>query len=230
MISIIIPVYNRHDVLLVALNSIANQTYTDIEVILVDDGSSPPLKLDASQYPFSCTVLVQKNQGAPVARNAGFEASAGDFVIFWDADMIGEPHMLETMYAKLQAHRDAAYTYSNFYWGRKKMRARPFDAEALMQTNFITIASLIRRDAVVPFDESLKKFQDWDLWLTMLERGAVGAWIDAYLFRFETGGTMSEWLPKIAYRRPWKFLPGIRSIVQKYETARDIIYKKHKIA
>ncbi|OIO20145.1 MAG: hypothetical protein CO029_03920 [Candidatus Magasanikbacteria bacterium CG_4_9_14_0_2_um_filter_41_10] len=230
MISVIIPVYNRSDVLHQSLISLKAQTYKDIEVILVDDGSTPLITLDVSLFPFSFQIFRQKNAGAPAARNTGFKHAKGEFVIFWDADVIANSDMLEKMVQALEQHETSSFSYSNVYFGKKKMPAQAFNTVTLQQRNYIHTTSLIRRDAVIVWDESIQKFQDWDFFLSLMEAGKSGVWIDEYLFRFESGGTVSQWLPRIAYHAPFKWLPGIVSKVKKYEDATAIIQKKHHLS
>ena len=62
------------------------------------------------------------------------------------------------------------------------MRSCEFDTQKLKQNNCI-LTSLIRKDAI-KWDESLKRFQDWDLWLSMAEKGKTGVWVDEYLLRY----------------------------------------------
>ncbi len=225
LISIIIPVYNQNQELLAALQSIRQQTYKNLEIIVVDDGSEIPVEVVAG-----IKLQRQKNQGAPAARNKGFALSKGDYVIFWDADIVGKPEMLEKMYLALQNNSQAAYAYAKHRFGKKLIPAREFDPVVLKHINYITTTSLIRREDFFRFDESLKRFQDWDLWLTMLEQGKTGVYVSEILFTIKAGGTMSQWLPKIAYKKPWKYLPGVRSRVEKYEEARAIISKKHGLS
>jgi hypothetical protein len=84
--------------------------------------------------------------------------------------------------------------------------------------------SLIRRSDFpeTGWDESIKKLQDWDLWLTMLEQGHVGLWINKILFRVTPGGTISSWLPAAAYKL-LPFLPAVK----KYKAAVKIVKAKH---
>ena len=84
--------------------------------------------------------------------------------------------------------------------------------------------ALIRREdfPATGWDESLKKFQDWDLWLTMLSLGKIGYFIPQVLFTISTGGVMSSWLPSFAY----KLLPFLPT-VKKYKAAKAVIFKKH---
>ena len=100
MISIIIPVYNVENYLEECLKSVQSQTYTNIEVILVNDGSTDKSKLICERY---CKedrrfhLLNQENQGQSVARNMGVAASTGEFISFVDSDDIILPNYLETL-------------------------------------------------------------------------------------------------------------------------------------
>lgn len=244
LISIIIPVYNHADALLQSLETVAKQTYKPFEVVIVDDGSvdrikNYELRIQEILKDISFQIRRQENAGAPAARNKGFELSKGQYVIFWDADVIAQPEMIEKMYKALQEHPEASYAYSSFYFGKKKMQGREFDAEALRKINYIHTNSLLRREDFPRFsaqggpasgwDVSLKKFQDWDLWLTLLDRGKSGVWIPEYLFHvLPHEGGMSAWLPSFAYKKPFKWLPGVRNTVQKYEKWKEIVRNKHK--
>lgn len=89
MISIIIPVYNVEKYLKKCVNSIINQTYTDFELILVDDGStdnSGKICDEYSKKDSRVIVIHQRNQGTAVARNTGLDLVHGEYIIFIDAD------------------------------------------------------------------------------------------------------------------------------------------------
>ncbi len=227
LISIIVPVYNRPHEFVATLKSIEKQTYDNLEIIVIDDGSTEKLEVVSSKLKIN--YIRQENKGAPVARNKGFFISKGDYVIFWDADAVGKQKMIQKMYNALQQYPNTSYAYCNFYFGKKKMPSQAFSSSALQYRNYIHTTSLIRRKAFQGFDESIKKFQDWDLWLTMLEQNKQGIWIDEYLLYVSLGGTMSNWLPSFAYHMPWKLLPGIRQKVKRYEIAYQKIVDKHHL-
>ena len=125
-------------------------------------------------------------------------------------------------------HPEASYVYCNYFFGWKKMPSIAFDIELLREQNFIMTTSLMRREVFPGFDESLKRFQDWDLWLTMLEQGHTGVCISEFLFRvIPHRGGISSWLPRCAYKKPWRSLPFIRSCVKRYDDARAVVMKKH---
>ena len=91
MISVIVPVYNVEKYLEECLDSIQNQTYSDIEVILVNDGSTDTSKDICEEYckqDSRFKLINQANQGQSVARNNGVAASTGEFFAFVDSDAI----------------------------------------------------------------------------------------------------------------------------------------------
>ena len=100
MISVIIPVYNVENYLEECLKSVQTQTYTNIEVILVNDGSTDNSKLICERYckeDSRFQLLNQENQGLSAARNNGVAASTGEFIAFVDSDDIILPNYLETL-------------------------------------------------------------------------------------------------------------------------------------
>src|SRR3989339_691196 len=202
MVSIIIPLYNQADKIKKCLLSIQNQTYQNYEIVVVNDRSTDELIkiIEWSKNEFGIKIEWmhnQENHGAPYSRNKGFRKSKGEFLLFCDADIILEPDALETMLKKLK------------------------------QIPHIHSTAIIRREhfPMLGWDENITRFQDWDLWLTMLEEGHTGIWIDRVLFQIKGGGhTMSSWLPSFTYK--WlPFLPGVK----KYKKAMEIVKKKHKL-
>ena len=109
MISVIVPVYNVKTYLEECLDSIQNQTYADIEVILVNDGSTDNSKHICERYckeDSRFQLLNQENQGQSVARNTGVAASTGEFIAFVDSDDIILPNYLETLMQYMAANVD----------------------------------------------------------------------------------------------------------------------------
>ncbi len=226
-ISVVIPVYNHADELAKCLASLERQTFKDFEVIVVDDGSLPPVVPPPGGGTF---IRFDKNKGAPAARNAGFDRSTGEYVIFLDADAELVPDALSKMRMALDEHPEADFAYSSFRFGWKLFKSRPYDLEALKQGNYIHTSALIRRGAFPRFDESLKKFQDWDLFLTMGKRGSHGYFIDEVLFTLKPRKTgMSQWLPSFAYGLPWNAIGWMPRLVKKYKDAESIVRNKHAL-
>lgn len=232
MISIIIPVYNQAKEIRRCFSSIKAQTYRNYEIIVVDDGSSDNISEVIKEYQGVFGVALHfyrndENKGAPYSRNRGFRKSRGEYLLFCDADLELKPKLLELMHHNLRKYPDASYAYASFLWGMKKFKLFPFDEELLRNMPYIHSTSLIRREHFPKsaWDENIKKLQDWDLWLTMLEEGHKGVWIDRILFKvIDTHGTMSGWLPSFVY----KLLPFLPKVV-KYNKAVKIVKEKHGI-
>lgn len=231
MISVIIPYYNHASAIKKALASIAAQTGVVTEVLLVDDGSTDTPPIEELQSIISNIRLIrQKNSGAPAARNRGLVESKGSSVIFWDADVVAKPTMLKQMKQILDTHADVDFVYSSFVFGPKTFTGQEWSYAALKERNFIHSTSLVRKSAAVQWDESLTKLQDWDYWLTMAAQRSKGYWIDEVLFTVgQRKEGMSRWIPSFAYQKPFRYLPGVRDAVRRYEEAEEVVREKHNI-
>jgi len=254
MISIIIPVYNQAQKLSQCLDSIKNQTYNNYEIIIVNDGSTDNINKVINNFKkslrvtrYALRVINQNNQGSNSARNRGAEKAQGEFLLFCDADIVMKSDMLKIMLGTLQNNPQASYAYSSFKYGAKTFKLWPFDANKLKQMPYIHTTSLMRKEHFPGFDEKIKRLQDWDLWLTMLEQGHIGVLVEQnnvmnynehydttkyhskisttnppVLFKVQAGGTMSSWLPSVSYKL-FPFLPSVK----KYNEAVRIIKEKH---
>ncbi len=225
MISVIVPVYNTPDELKLTLKSLVNQSERDFEIIVVDDGSIEPIDSVISNFQFPILNFRIKHGGAPKARNYGFSKSHGEYVLFCDADMILDRECLAKMRKALDENPAVDFVYSDFKYGWKKFKFWEFDAEKLKQINYINTCSMVRRDKVVRWDESLKRFQDWDFWLRVVKNGGRGKYINQVLFQAKVKrGKISHWLPKFVYQLKWlqQLAP-----VKEYQLAVQEIKEKH---
>ena len=105
LISVIVPVYNRESVLKKCIDSILNQTYKSIQLILVDDGSTDNSFSVCQSYALKDSrvlVLHQKNSGPAFARNAGLEVAKGKYIMFVDSDDCIHQKCIEIMYDAIQ--------------------------------------------------------------------------------------------------------------------------------
>src|SRR3989344_2986215 len=203
MISVIIPVYKHEKSLQQTLASLSFQTLHDFEIIIVDDGNEPPLNARPNTQ-----VIRQEHSGAAAARNRGAREAKGEYLLFLDADIWLKPDYLEKMLEALKSHPEASYAYSQFKFGFKTFNLWPFDEAKLKLMPYIHTASLIRKIDFPGFDTSIKRLQDWDLWLSMLEQNKKGVFIPQILFRVTAGGSMSKWLPSFLYNFKW--LPSVK--------------------
>lgn len=111
MISIIVPVYNVEKYLNNCINSLVNQTHTDLEIILIDDGSTDSSGRICDEWKKKCgkiRVIHQKNSGVSRARNAGLKIASGQYIGFVDSDDFVEEDMYEQLEKAMNAGADIA--------------------------------------------------------------------------------------------------------------------------
>lgn len=112
-ISVLIPTYNRSDLLQQALASVFAQTFTDFEVIVIDDGSTQSREILLGPYQAQVRYWRQENSGIGAARNLGLQHAAGDYIALLDSDDLWLPHKLEAHWAFAHAHPEYAVTYTD---------------------------------------------------------------------------------------------------------------------
>ncbi len=118
LISVIVPIYNVERYLAQCLDSIVGQTYSALDIILVDDGSTDGSKTIAEQYAAKderVTLLFQQNLGASAARNAGVQSAKGEYIVFLDSDDWLDSIIIETAVEKAQEK------YDLIFWGYNKV-------------------------------------------------------------------------------------------------------------
>jgi len=113
-VSVIIPTYNRGPFLGEAINSVLTQTYQNVEVIVVDDGSSDDTLDRLQPYGSRVSVVITNHGGAAHARNAGLKVAKGKYVAFLDSDDRYLPHKLELQVQILEKFPDVGLVYSEF--------------------------------------------------------------------------------------------------------------------
>jgi glycosyltransferase involved in cell wall biosynthesis len=181
-VSIIIPTYNRSSLLKECVNSLLKQTYSDIEIIVVDDGST-----DDTQT--AITELKQKHDNiryyprphlcAPAARNFGLTKATGEFIGFFDSDDLWPPDYIETMVKALKTRPDFGAVYSRIMQYRDSKIVGQYGTMANPPSGYITTALFSGKPFILPssaifrknswagmlWDEVLKNRQDFDMFL-----------------------------------------------------------------
>lgn len=113
-VSVVIPTFNNAAYIGQAVDSVLHQSYRDMEIIVVDDGSTDDTKAILSKFGKSITYIYQENKSAPVARNTGIEAANGEYVAFLDSDDIWERHNLGTKMTVFRENPDLGAVFSDF--------------------------------------------------------------------------------------------------------------------
>jgi glycosyltransferase involved in cell wall biosynthesis len=180
-VSVIVPCFNAEAFVGEAIDSALAQTHRDVEIIVVDDGSSDRSRDIVRRYGARVMLLEQDNRGPYPARNAGLRAAAGEFVAFLDADDYWRPTCLATLHRALeQTGADLAYCgWQNVGPGRPASggfippRYEDGDPVAafLRSCPWPIHAALTRRhviDAVGGFSERRFSSMDYDLWIRLL--------------------------------------------------------------
>ncbi len=231
-VSIVIPTYQHANTIGRCIASILKQTYSPIEIIVIDDGSTDNTTEVLQKFDGKIRVIRQSNAGANPARNRGLVEATGDFVMFCDADVVMNSKMIEEFVFALVNHPEVSYAYSGFRFGWKVFHGIPFNGDLLRRMNFVHTTSLVRRSDFPGFDPAIKRFQDWDVWLTMLEQQKIGVLVPGVWCNVLIDGESrigSSWLPSFVYRLPWKYVGWEPKRVRKYREAREAIVKKHRL-
>jgi len=203
-VSVIIPAYNVAPYIGETLRSVLAQTFTNFEVIIINDGSPDTEEFERVLEPFRSRInyLKQENRGASSARNAGVRAARGEFVAFLDADDLWLPSYLEDQ-LRVTSERDCDLVCADAlvvgespdagrtYFEAVMHGAPPDEATFLDllsgEQSLITSGVLVRRDLVIKvglFDEALRNAQDFDLWLRLAREGARMAFQPRVLLKY----------------------------------------------
>jgi GT2 family glycosyltransferase len=185
-VSVIIPTYNRANLIGETLDSVLAQTYHNFEIIVVDDGSTDNTPAVISTgYKNLVRYIRQENAGQAAARNAGIRAANGIYVAFLDDDDLWLPHKLAQQMALFEGNSAVRWVYcdAQVFDGTSGQALHNFSqinpphtgqtAHYLLERNFIASPTpIIRRDIfekVGYFDESglLRQREDWDMWLRL---------------------------------------------------------------
>lgn len=186
LVSIVTPSYNSADTIGRAIESVLNQTYNDIEHIIIDDGSSDHTAEVVNEYESDRLRLIQfdQNKGANAARNEGIRAANGDLISFLDADDMLHAKYIEQVVKEFSKHSsDCAGVATSYTWigtdDDKLMNYTPdrhLDKDVFIRGNPIGSfsATTFRRiifDEVGYLDKDLTAAQDYDFYLRVVDAG-----------------------------------------------------------
>jgi len=222
-VSVIIPTYNRAQMVCEAIDSVLAQTLQDVEIVVVDDGSSDGTgEVLRRRYGERIRYFYQENQGRAVARNRGIQRSRGEYLLFLDSDDWLLPRALEVQAAFLDAYPEVDVVYCDGYYcdaqGREIQRISlerpPLRNGDLLETMVLhnvvvaTHSALVRRRAVEAlgypyFDENLRGTEDADMWLRLAARGCRFQYLDELTckYRLHGGNESSPRSPNFPRRR-----------------------------
>lgn len=216
LVSVIIPSFNSKSWICESLESVFRQTYNNIQIIVIDDGSTDGTQeLLESKYGTTIDYIYQANKGLSGARNTGIQHALGEFIQLLDADDLLCPDKITQQVKALAEHTDYSVAYSDFEYFeddapetstpspqfyRTKYKSGNLWKDFLTGNFIVCHAALARKEDVIAaggFDESLRACEDYDLWMRMAARGNTFIFTDGVMARYRrTPGSMSSARPR----------------------------------
>lgn len=182
-VSVLIPSYNHAHYLVYALDSVVSQSFSDWEVIVIDDGSTDDTQRVTAQFDDPrIKYIYQENRGLSAARNTGIQAANADIIALLDADDIWRVNYLETMLAPLDSQPEAVAVYCGFLYidengqdvgipSIKVVPPKEFRDYFAANGNWLVPSGVVFRKVIAEnegcFDESLRAVEDAYLWSKM---------------------------------------------------------------
>jgi len=188
-VSVIIPAYNKAELTIKTVESVLKQTYKDIEIIVVNDGSTDDTEKKLTQFGDSIVYIYKENGGACSARNLGIKKSSGSYIALIDCDDIFYPDKIlkSVQYLENNTNVGCVQTAVNLIDDHDNVvgsiqlpekKVAGWIAEQLFLTNLVNSQTLLIRkecfDKVGLFDESIFIPADWDMWLRLSEQYEFG--------------------------------------------------------
>lgn len=203
LVSIIIPCYNQANYLPESIESALSQTYPNVEVIVVDDGSPDDTYEVAKKFPVK--IIRKTNGGLSSARNAGIMNSSGSYILPLDADdKIHKDFLKKTVHLAESDEKIGVVIVGMEYIGEiekgKKIPplGKTLTMDRLLQWNGVVVTSLVRRKAMLEcggYNPMLiHGYEDWCLWIDIFKRGWKFVDVEDTLFyyRLRKGTMISE--------------------------------------
>lgn len=237
-VSIIMPTFNRKNVISKAINSVLNQSFKNFELIIIDDGSDDNTNTFIRQ---SYEKYLQNNQikyfelnhaGVSKARNKGLKEATGNIIAYLDSDNQWKPDFLKIMVKTIDSNNsECAYCnvkVNNSVTGKTYVLEKDFDRNSLLKENFIDLNSFVHKkssyDIKGGFDEKLTRLVDWDLIIRYTENNVpihvnhilVDYFIDSSLNNITNTEPLSNNMNRI-HEKYWKEL-----YEDEYEAIRDL--------
>jgi glycosyltransferase involved in cell wall biosynthesis len=210
-VSVVIPTFNCARFLGRSISSVLAQTYTDHEIIVVDDGSTDETNDVVCRFAERVQYLYQPNRGLSAARNVGLCQASGELIAYVDADDMWYPHKLAKQVAFLDARKECGLVHSDatiideadevIHYGVNQETGREFPQghclmDLLRRCHIQILTVVERRDCIERvgrFDERLKTAQDYLHWLRIAMEGRAFGYIPEPLAIYRrTGGSLSS--------------------------------------
>jgi len=247
-VSVIMPSYNTANLIAGSLDSVLAQTFSDFEIIVVNDGSPDTSELERVLQPYSSRIVYikQENKRAGGARNTAIGKARGEFLAFLDSDDIWLPDHLASQMQMFEEDRALDLVYSNCLSVGDPTNIHDFMSRCPSQgpASFLALAVehcqipvstvVARKSAIVRaglFDESLARCDDYDMWLRAAFHGAKIGYTRRVQARLNGGrpGSLGASRAKMA-EAYWKILEKAEQSLPLTPNDRDVVRKRaHEI-
>lgn len=191
-VSVIIPMYNDQDYVADALESVIAQTYSNLEIICIDDHSQDQSRKIVQSYQDTFPIklfTLTKNHGPSYARNRGIENSSGEYILPLDADDKIDPTYIEKAVEVINSNHEVSVVYSKgrlFGTINTPWKLPPYNAKKMSTRNLVPNCALYRKvdwERYKGYNESMiYGYEDWDFWLYFVEDKKIFHQIDEVLF------------------------------------------------
>jgi len=241
LVSVIVPCFNYGRFLGEALDSALGQTHKNVEVVVVDDGSTDDSVQVAGRYPVK--VVTQQNAGVAVARNHGAAQSRGELFVFLDADDVLEPEYVERCLAAMRAAAPGtayAYTQMRYFGDRNGVHeSGSFTRRRILRGNLVNASALVKRVAFEHaggFSHAWRLgWEDCEFWVRLYTLGYEGVFVPEPLIRYRQHGTSRnaltpDQLEELDWRLWWAYpkLYWPRLILHPLKLASDLIRQRER--
>lgn len=220
-VSIVIPCYNQGDFVEEALASALKQTYTDFEVVIVNDGSNDEgttKLLSNLHFPNVC-VLHTENQGLAAARNIGIKGAVGKYILPLDADDLVDPEYLKKAVRVLEQNKNIGIVYCRaklFGVVETEWLLPEYSLSEMLQDNIIFCTAMFRKndwEAVGGYDTGMiYGWEDYDFWLSLIELGREVYQIPEILFSYRVASDSM-----IRSKERWQKVAMFKRIFERHE-------------
>lgn len=185
LVSVVIPFYNRVDWLEEAVDSVLEQTYTNYEIIVVNDGSKEEIEVFLKKYSEKIRYIYQENAGSGSARNNGVEHAKGEYIALLDSDDIWCKDKLELQIQYMEDNPGIMWSHSSYetfgcekreFIDTSKFVGMIFP-NCMSSCRIATPCVVIRRSVLqgdIKFSENMRYGQDFYLWVVLSEKYEIG--------------------------------------------------------
>jgi len=186
LVSVIIPTFNRANVVKRAINSVLDQTFKDFECIVVDDGSTDETDFVLSEFSNKIKLVKTENRGVAAARNSGAKAAEGNFIAFLDSDDEWKKEKLSKQFQYMKesgfriSQTDETWVRNGKFVNKSRKYIRPSGDifYKCLEVCAVTPSSVMMEKELFfdygGFDESFPVCEDFDLWLRMSPKEKFG--------------------------------------------------------